>query len=170
MARKFLKRYTPDPEKIKSNKSFRFMGTLLHDPNLFHINRRSASLAFFVGLFVAFLPIPSQMIVAALLAILLRCNLPISILLVWVTNPVTMPAIFYGSYKVGALILHIPTEDFAFELSFKWLIEEIAKVWQPLLLGSVICGLISGAIGYVVVRATWRFHVITRWQNRKKRR
>ncbi|CAH0990000.1 hypothetical protein SIN8267_00077 [Sinobacterium norvegicum] len=169
MARKFFKRYMPDPEKIKSNKSLRFMGTWLHDPNLFHLNRRSASLAFFIGLFVAFLPIPSQMIVAAALAILVRCNLPISVLLVWITNPVTMPAIFYGAYKVGAIILQVPTQDFAFELSLEWLIEEIAKVWQPLLLGSVICGVISGTIGYVVVRATWRFHVITRWKNRKHR-
>ena len=56
--------------------SLRLLGDWIYATNLWHINRYSASMAFFVGLFVAFMPIPGQMILAALMAVLLRCNLP----------------------------------------------------------------------------------------------
>jgi len=52
---------------------------LIHDPNLFHINRHSLSAGVFVGLFIAFLPIPGQVLVAAFMAWKLRCNLPIAV-------------------------------------------------------------------------------------------
>ncbi len=166
MARHIFKRFMPSPETIQSNKSLRFLGTWLHDPNLFHLNRRSASLAFFVGLFVAFIPLPSQMIIASTLSIVLRCNLPISVALVWITNPITMPAIFYATYKLGTLILGIPASTIHFEPSMDWLMLELAKIWKPLILGSLIAGLISGSLGYIAVRISWRLHVIRRWNNR----
>ena len=54
-------------------------------------------MAFFVGLFVAFMPIPGQTIAAAVLAVLLRCNLPLSVGLVFVTNPdYHRPSVFHG--------------------------------------------------------------------------
>ena len=96
MARKFLKRFFPTPAAIKSNPALHFLGDLLHDPNLFHLNRHSVSVAFFVGIFVAFaLPIPGQMAIAAVAALYFRCNLPISVALVWITNPLTIPFFFY---------------------------------------------------------------------------
>lgn len=63
---------------------------------------------FAVGVFTSFLPLPGQMVIAALLALWLRCNLPLSIILVWISNPITMPAIFYSTYKLGAWILGTP--------------------------------------------------------------
>ena len=78
MAKKLIRRYLPDAHKIRDHKHLRLFGTLLHDPNLWHLNRRSVAGAFAVGLFMAFVPMPFQMIPAAALAILLRVNLPIS--------------------------------------------------------------------------------------------
>ncbi len=95
MARNLLKRFIPTPAAIKSNPALHFLGDLLHDPNLFHLNRHSVSVAFFWGLFIALLPIPGQMPVAAGAALLLRCNLPITVALVWITNPFTMPFFFF---------------------------------------------------------------------------
>jgi len=54
-----------------------------------------------VGLFCAFVPLPIQMLLAAAAAIIFRVNLPISVGLVWITNPVTIPPMFYFCYKVG---------------------------------------------------------------------
>lgn len=171
MPKKFIKRYMPDHKKIRNNEQLnKVFGTLLHDPNLLHLNRRSVSMAFFVGLFMAFVPLPTQMLMAAAIAILVRCNLPISVGLVWITNPVTMPPIFYFAYKVGTWILGTPVREFSIELSWKWLGTELAAIWEPFLLGCAISGLMFGTLGYVVIRLLWRLHIITHLKERKKKR
>ena len=101
MPKHLFKRYAPDPQAVREHKHLRVFAAFLHDPNLFHLNRRSVSGAFAAGLFWAMIPIPVQMLAAALTAITVRINLPISVALVWVTNPFTMPAVFYFNYLVG---------------------------------------------------------------------
>ena len=170
MPKKFIKRYMPDHEKIRNHKQLnKVFGKLLHDPNLLHLNRRSVSMAFFVGLFMAFVPLPSQMIMAAAIAIIVRCNLPISVGLVWISNPVTMPPLFYFAYKVGAWILSTPEHDFIFELSWNWLGTELAAIWEPFLLGCAICGVFFGGLGYVTIRLLWRLHIVNAIKERKKK-
>ena len=130
------------------------MGNLLHDPNLWHLNRHSVARAMAVGLFVALIPIPLQMLLAAAIAVLARSNLPISISLVWLTNPVTMPPIFYAPM----------------ELSVNWLMAELHHIWQPLLLGSLLVASIVAALGYCLTMLYWRWWVSRNWQRRKMRR
>ncbi|MEJ2361488.1 MAG: DUF2062 domain-containing protein [Gammaproteobacteria bacterium] len=171
MPKKFIKRWMPDSEKVRSHPHLnKVFGTLLHDPNLLHLNRRSVSGAFFVGLLMAFVPLPTQMLFAAAAAIFLRVNLPISIGLVWLTNPFTMPPIFYFCYKVGAWVLETPITKHTFSLSWTWLQTELGSIWQPFLLGCLICGLISAVTGALLIRLLWRCHVIYHWHKRKQRR
>ena len=123
-----------------------------------------------MGLFMAFVPIPFQMVLAAAAAIPCRVNLPISVGLVWITNPLTIPPMFYGAYKLGALILRRPADAFHFELSFEWLMQELTNVWEPFLLGCFILGLASAVLGYGLIRAFWRWHVVRNWEQRKESR
>ena len=160
----------PDHRTIREHKNLKFFGQLLHDPNLWHLNRHSVSGACSVGLFVAFVPIPFQMVLAAALAILFRLNLPISATLVWVTNPFTIPPIYYLAYKTGAWILQEPTRNISFELSFHWLMTKLAYIWEPFLLGCFLFGTICAIAGNLVMRGLWRLHVIKSWQARKLRR
>ena len=170
MAKKLIRRYLPDPHKIRDHKHLRLFGTLLHDPNLWHLNRRSASGAFAVGLFMAFVPIPFQMLPAAALAILLRVNLPIAVALVWITNPVTMPAVFYFCYSLGAWLLDTPVHAVEFEISWEWISTELIRILKPFLLGSSLVSAMSAAAGYFGIRALWRWHVVRDWERRKERR
>ena len=110
------------------------------------------------------------MILAALLAVLLRCNLPIAIGLVWVTNPITVGPLFFFAYKLGAWLLDAEVEVGDWELSWEWLSEQFGIIWQPLLLGSLICGWVSGLTAAVIARLLWRLHVIRRWRERRARR
>jgi len=160
----------PDHRTIREHKNLKFFGQLLHDPNLWHLNRRSVSGAFSVGLFVAFVPIPFQMVLAAAIAIISRVNLPIAASLVWVTNPFTMPPIFYLAYKTGAWILHEPTRHIHFALSFEWLMTKLGDIWAPFLLGCFLFGTICAVIGSLLIRGLWRLHVIKNWQARKSNR
>lgn len=169
MPRKIFKRFLPTPESIRNRKSLQWLGTWLHDPNIWHLTRYSVSKAFFIGLFLAFMPIPSQMAVAALVAVLARANLAISVALVWITNPITMPPVFYLAYRVGCTVLAVPHGHFQFELSWDWLSSGLLAIWQPFLLGCLIMGLFFGLLGATLIRIIWRLHVIHQWQARRKR-
>jgi hypothetical protein len=170
MPKKTLKMIVPSPARMRKVKSLRVLGEWVYATNLWHINRYSASMAFFIGLFVAFMPIPGQMVTAALLAVLVRCNLPLSVGLVWITNPVTLPAIFYLAYKVGAMIIDVPVENIEFELSFYWLTNSLVTIWKPFLLGCLICGLLFGSLGYFTISMLWRWRVVYHWHERKRKR
>ena len=170
MPRKLLKRLMPAPHIIHDSRFMRILGDWIHDPNLWHLNRRSASLAFFIGLFCAFLPIPFQMLIAAALAIIVRSNLPLSVGLVWITNPLTIGPVFYGTYLIGAHLLQVSPSPFVLELSWEWASNELSQIWKPLLLGSLLCSFFFGSVGFLLVHWIWRWHVVKRWEARKEAR
>lgn len=168
MPRHLLKRYAPDHTKIRDHKHMQIFGKLLHDPNLWHLNRRSASGAFAMGLFWAMIPIPFQMVGAAASAILFRVNLPISVALVWITNPVTMPPIFYCSYLVGTWLLPHHEARAEQEVSLEWFAQSLSEIWQPLYLGSLLMGLLLATLGYVGLRLLWRWHLVRQYRRRQR--
>lgn len=170
MPKKTLKSIVPSAARVREIAALKVLGEWIYEGNLWHINRYSAAMAFFVGFLVAFMPIPGQMVLAALLAILFRCNLPLSVGLVWITNPVTMPAIYFLAYQVGALLLDAPVRQLNFELSFHWLGTSLVAIWKPFLLGCMVCGVFFGCVGYFVISVMWRWRVARQWRLRKKRR
>lgn len=172
MPKKLIKRYMPDPGSIREHKHLQIFGDFLQNPNLWHLNRRSVSGAFAVGMFAAAIPIPFQMILSAALAILFRVNLPISVALVWITNPLTMPPMFFIAYAVGAWILGMPLElsQDDFHLSAQWLGEVLGHIWQPFLLGCAVFAVLGAFVGYFGIRLFWRLNVARQWQARRHRR
>jgi uncharacterized protein len=169
MPKKLFKRFMPDRDLIKKQRALKIFGSLLYNPNLWCLNRRSAAGAFAIGLFIAFIPLPSQMIMSAGLAVLCGVNLPIAIALVWITNPITMPVILYFAYKLGAWILHIPPQHFHFELSWHFLMEKFGTIALPLFIGSGVFSIIAALIGYFGIHGLWRYSVVRSWQKRQKR-
>jgi uncharacterized protein (DUF2062 family) len=170
MPKDLIKKYLPDPEKLKQNKSLAFLGDVIHDPNLWHLNRHSVTKAVAIGLFWGCMPMPMQMVAAAFFAIWLNANMPLSVCIVWFSNPITMPPIFYFEYLIGAWLMDTPPIGFEYELSVAWFEEKLVEIGAPLLLGAVFCGLIVSAIGYFTVAFLWRRNVIHRWRNRKSTR
>lgn len=168
MPKKLLKKMLPDPEKIKGHKSLRFLGDRLHDPNLWHLNRRSGALAFAVGLFFAWVPLPTQMAMAAAAALYFRANLPISVVLVWLTNPITMTPLYYFAYRIGLWALDKP--HFDGEFSVESLFASMADIGGPFLFGSLLLGISCSALGYFGLRSFWRYHAIYHWLKRQKQR
>ncbi|MBS7325435.1 MAG: DUF2062 domain-containing protein [Thiopseudomonas sp.] len=170
MPRELFKRYMPDPDSIKRNKSLRFLGSLLHNSNLWQLNRHSIARAVGIGLFWAMIPMPMQMLAAALTAIVLRANLPLSVGLVWLTNPITMPPIFYANYKLGAWLLGTPAVQMPDKLSLQWLMEITTTHWQPLYAGSLFAGIVLSGAGYFATLLYWRWWVARNWRRRQQSR
>ena len=143
---------------------------LLHDPNLWSIRRRSVVPAFSLGLFVAYLPFPGHMIIAALLALALRINIPVAAVSTWAINPLFVGPAYYFAYEVGSILLRRESRPFEFELSFDWLIEGFVYVWQPLLLGCVLMGAILALLGFIVLDLLWRASISDYLSKRRQRR
>ncbi len=167
MPKKFIQRFLPDHNKIKQNKAVNMFGDVLHDANLWHLNRRSARGAFAIGLFNAFIPVPFQMWLSALGAIVFKVNLPISVALVWVSNPLTMPPLFYGCYLLGEWILGGEKQPFKFELSWDWLVASLSTIGPAFITGCLVAATICAVIGFFGIDLMWRYSVKKSWQRRK---
>lgn len=151
-----LKRLIPKRETILNHKKLQWLNKHLHNDNLWHYNRSSVATAFAVGLFSAFVPVPFQMILAVIGSIWFSANIPIAVALVWITNPLTMPPIYYAIYKFGAWILgtEINTEV---AFSVDYIFSAFGQIWQPFLFGSFVVSSLSALLGYFGVQLFYFF-------------
>ena len=79
MPKKTVSRIMPHPDKMAQFRRLGWVGRQLFASDLWHLNRRTVALAFLNGIFWACMPIPLQMIAAAMTALVIRCNVPISL-------------------------------------------------------------------------------------------
>lgn len=164
------RRLMPFARSIRGDRQLtRVFGRLLHDPNLWHLNRHSVSWGVSIGLFMAFVPVPFQMLLAVAAGILVSANLPVAVAFVWVSNPITMAPLFYAAYRFGAWLLDETPKRIRFEMSIDWLMTRLHDIWEPFLLGCFVLGLATALIGHITVRAIWRIHVIQSWRLRRTR-
>lgn len=156
MPKQFFKRYSPDPKRIRDTPGLGFLGSKLQQPNLWHFNRHSIAKAVAIGLFCTWLPFPFQSVFAATSALFLRANIAISVALVFITNPITIPPLFYFAYQLGNLVLGRESMDLSIDLNMEWLTDSLAQIWQPLFLGSFLLALFSSMLGYLTIQMLWR--------------
>lgn len=125
----------------------------------------SIALGVAIGTFVAYLPIVGfQMIVGAIACRIARANVIASVPMAWITNPVTIPFIFFGTYKLGVVFIggektyedikmvfaaigdmgfwRGAIEGYRLLLEFLW----------PMIIGGTIVGIINGFLFYILVR------------------
>lgn len=165
MAKKLIKRFLPAPHTLQNNRYLKILGKWASDPNLWFLNRHSVASAVSIGLFVGYIPLPGHMILAAIVAILLRANIAVAIAMCWVVNPLTMIPMFGFAYAIGAGFLGYSFQELDFH---SWHV--ILDVWQPLSLGCFICGTVLAVAGNLLVRLYWRYAVIKSWEERQARR
>jgi len=167
MIKNVIKRLFPKLDAVKEEKILKIFGPAVLQPNLWHINKKSVSRGFAIGAFCAFIPLPGQMILAAFLALTFAANLPIAIILTWITNPLTYTPIFFFAYKIGSFFIttNVTPKITDNELS---MLSNIMHIWEPLFLGSIILALIGSIISYLLIRIYWRYYVIKIWSKRKK--
>lgn len=186
MPKRLIHRFLPSPERITGHWLLRYMDKRLTDPGLWHLHRRSAAGAMFIGLWCAMLPMPGQLVVAAALALLFRVNLPLTLALVWVSNPLTMLPLMWVALWLGSHLMGLPmisgTELIAFVtevtqalghwvgVSAPTVTPVLSRYLEPFLLGAQLLGLLSGGLGYVLMRLFWRWHVVSAWRRRQARR
>jgi hypothetical protein len=178
--RKFFRKYLPDVDTVRSSRLVAPFGSLLQHPNLWCLNRRSVPGAVAIGLFCGLIPGPFQMLGALLLAIPLRKNIPVALLITLYTNPLTIVPLYLLAYGYGQLLLGATQGAMPFE-PFLWNWSDIGgslrefAAWslslgKPLAIGLIALALTLAAVGYFVVDVAWRAYVVLAWRARAKRR
>lgn len=180
MPRKYFRKYLPDAARVRSHRMIAMFGRLLHHHNLWHLNRESVAGGVAIGLFAGLVPGPFQMLVAALLAVSLKKNLPVALVVTFYTNPFTIVPLYLAAYEYGKLLLGAHGAAAAvkpFEIdwsnlagSVHGLIEWSLSLGKPLAVGLVALALTLAAIGYFGVHLAWRVYVVLAWRARKRRR
>jgi uncharacterized protein (DUF2062 family) len=180
MPRKFLRKHLPNAAEVRKNRLVAMFGTLLHHPNLWHLNRDSVAGAVAIGLFAGLVPGPLQMLAALILAVPLHRNLPVALLLTLYTNPFTIVPLYLLAYGYGSLLLgggedRAQIEPFQMDWgdwigSMDRLLDWTLALGAPLAVGLVALGLTLAALGYLAVQLGWRAYVRLAWRARAQKR
>lgn len=170
MPRKFIRRLNVRYRGNQASNAWylRPFRAMLEHPVYFSINRRSVTGAVALGLFIAMLPLPIHTLLALLIGLVLRVNLPVAIVVIWVANPLTYAPILYGEYRLGAWLMGLPALDLDLDQSWTDLAAALVQVWQPLWMGALVGGVVLAALGYGLTNAAWG--VSTRWRYRRRLR
>jgi uncharacterized protein (DUF2062 family) len=140
---------------------------LLEHPVYWSLNRRNVSRAFALGLFVAFIPLPIHLIVAACLALALRLNVPAALLGTFASNPITAVPMYLFSYWVGCRILGMRQHHVAFEMTWNWISLHLLPIWKPFLLGCLVVGSLTAILGYILLGGLWHLNLVLKYHERK---
>jgi len=147
-AREFLKKFLRvENESVCS---------LFKRPEIWQWRKHTVARSLLIGLSVALLPLPFQMIVAALASVYLGAYLPLAVLLVWISNPVTFLPLTWVCLSVGCNLLQIDMTILA-EIRNGQYWQLMQTYWLALLIGSSVTGLSLGLIGYHLTHWCWGY-------------
>ena len=151
MVRRNLKKISKS-EKLKA-----FIKKSKVPPEFLSANRKMISKGVFIGIFIAFIPMPMQM--AAVLAVMpfTRFNVPIALAMCWLSNPFTMPPMYYMEYLTGSLITG--SEPLHVEMTLDWFSSNIDDIFVDLYVGTLPYSIFGSLGGYWLVNHFWKSSV-----------
>ena len=180
MIRRKLRATLPTPESIRGHRWLQWCAPALSHPRLWHLHRRAVALGVAIGLVTGLIPGPVQMLMAALIAIPLRANIPAAIFATLYTNPLTFVPLYVLAYHVGGLVtgntapLVLPPE-----IAWSWarladlvpaFFSWIGSMGHTLAIGLAIQCTAFAVAGYAAVMIAWRAIVTWAWRTRHARR
>ena len=129
------------------------------------INRKSVSRAIFWGIFIAFIPMPFQMLAILAFTPFIKFNVPIAISMVWLSNPITMPFMYYIEYQTGSFLLgNPPLPDI--QLSIEWFKSHWDCIILPLYVGTIPYSMLISTLAYISINWCW-ISSVRKQQNKK---
>jgi len=118
-----------------------------------------------IGIFVAATPtIPFHTLIAVTLAFLLKGSKPAAAIGVWASNPLTMPFLYLGAYKMGKLILGHRIPMLGAQASLIDLFKMGFSTTGAMILGGALLGIVPAVVAYYLTR-----RIITRVRRRARR-
>jgi len=172
----WLKRHIPTRESIQRNRLLKPFAPYLRDPALYRLTRRSVPRGVAVGLFVGIIIPFMHTFIAALLAVPLRANVIVAALFTLAVNPLTIPLIYYGAFRMGSweldhdatLLNPADAERFSSELSR--LLFWVHHASGPIALGVLTIAAVLATLGYLTGRLFWTIMLKRKLRRRQSAR
>lgn len=157
-----LRARIPSREELEKNRWLGMLAPYLADAKLWHWSRRGVAAGVAIGLFVGVLIPVAQILLAAVAAVFLRAHIPVAAATTFVTNPLTVPPIYYAAYQLGAWVTGTPTpEAFSFADPAS-ILENIATIGIPLLAGLAISATFLALAGYLLISQAWAWRIVAK--------
>jgi uncharacterized protein (DUF2062 family) len=65
------------------------------------------------------------------------------------------------------LLLGVPPGEFHFALNWNWLRDGLGTVWQPFLVGCLVCAVVGGLAAWGLLELFWRISTVSRLNARR---
>ena len=151
MVRKTLKKTTKHP-KIKN-----FLKKTKIPNQYFATNKKMISKGVLIGLVIAFIPMPMQMAFVLTIIPFTKFNVPIALAMCWLSNPLTMPLMYYIEYLTGAYIMGIETQNI--KITIDWFMQNIDNIFIPLYIGTAFYSIFISTSIYMIINFLWNSSV-----------
>ncbi len=148
MVRKNLKKIS------KSEKLKEFIKKYKVPPEYLSTNRKMVSKAVFIGLFIAFIPMPMQMLLVLAMMPFFKFNVPIALAMCWLSNPFTMPPMYYMEYLTGSFFLG--SEALEVKMTLDWFSNNLDDIFIDLYTGAFFYSVVGSFSGYWLVNHFWK--------------
>jgi len=148
-------------------------------PDLWRFHRRSVPRGVAVGLVIGiFLMIPGLQIIGAILVSLpFRANVPLAVVMTFLSNPLTTPFILLSSIGVGNALLglhadistlqQLYTHHAGLSAYLGWFLSDAAPA---LFAGLAIISTVAALVGYFIASLLWQWWIRHKWRHRATHR
>ncbi|MBN2767947.1 MAG: DUF2062 domain-containing protein [Campylobacterales bacterium] len=119
------------------------------------VNRKSIARGLAVGAFWLFIPMPFQMLAVVGMTPFFVFNVPVGLLMVWISNPITMPAMYYVEYLLGNFLLGRKELD-NIEISMQWFTKNWDEIFISMYVGAFTLSIFFAILLYFLANRLWR--------------
>lgn len=164
-----LQHWLPSPDSLRNHPRLGRWVAPFADPRLWTLSRRRVARGAAIGAFFCVIPLPVQVPLAIVGAILTRANLPAAVAATLISNPLTMVAILTAAWKIGTLVIDEVASappfdphrfDFSNLVTVQGWLDAFDGVWVPVAAGLPFVGAALAATVYGIVMIGWRLAVV----------
>jgi uncharacterized protein (DUF2062 family) len=143
----------------------------LRKEGLWSFEHHSVAKGAAIGVFFAILFPVAHVLFAIVTSIALRANVVVAVLTTFISNPVTMPIIYYSAYRIGSLVIRPDKSDasvevlesaqeaaqagFALRERIPALVDWMSSVGAPTAVGILTLACVGAVTVYALVFAIW---------------
>ena len=169
----WLKGHVPTRESLEKNRWLKPFSKNILRSELWRFNRRSVPRGMALGLFVGIMIPLAHFVVAAIIAVFVRANIPVAMAATFIGFPAIYVFIAAAAYKLGPWLLHIdkmtgvaPITETMNRTEFDHVLQMVTSKGLPTAFGLFVIATVTASVGYLLTSLVWRFMVAHKWRSR----